>query len=135
MDLDDYLDAASRRPWIYGGGFGGWQGHDCTLFLANWAHTFGRGDPGLYRGTYSTKEEAVAIIERARGLAPLVMSALVNVGWRGRDGDPQDGDIGVVVCAGIDLGAIFRKRRWIIADERQLAHLPGNLFTRTVWHP
>ncbi|MBN9242424.1 MAG: hypothetical protein J0I98_06490 [Mesorhizobium sp.] len=135
MHLDDYLDAASRRPWIYGGGHDGWQGHDCTLFLANWAHSFGRGDPGVYRGTYATKEEAVAIIERARGLVPLIMTALVNVGWRGRDGDPQDGDIGVVVCDGIDVGAIRRGRRWIIADEHQLAHLPGNLFIRTVWHP
>lgn len=135
MQLDDYLDAASRRPWIYGGGFDGWQGHDCTLFLANWAATFGRGDPGIYRGTYSTKEEAVAIIERAGGLVPLIMSALVNVGWRPRRDAPQDGDIGVVVFEGIEIGAIRRGRRWVIADERSLGRLPDTLFSRTVWHP
>lgn len=137
MSIDDYIDAATRRPWIYGGGEGGYRGHDCTLFLANWAMTFGYGDPGVYRGTYSTREESEAIIARAGGLCPLIGSALVNIGWRPAN-DLCDGNIAVVsypVGPGNhrDVPVIRWRRRWIAADPRQLVPLRGDLFCRTVW--
>lgn len=136
-NVEDYIDAATRRPFLYGGGADGWRGHDCTLFLANWVNSFGNGDPGIHRGTYSTKSEAEAIIAKARGLVPLIGCALVNVGWSGK-ADPSDGDVAVVSYPAapgvhIDVPVLRWRRRWIAADPRQLVPLPGNLFCRLIW--
>ena len=137
MTIDDYLDAATRRPWIYGGGEGGFRGHDCTLFTANWALSFGRGDPALHRGRYDSRHEAEAIVSEAGGFVPLIGAALINIGWRSVM-QAEEGDIGVVSFAAgrgrmLQLPAVRRGRNWIVADPRRLVALPGDLFCLMAW--
>ena len=96
MNLDFYLDAATRRPWLYGGGPDGWRGHDCLLFIANWSHARLGTDPADdLRGTYSTQGEAEALLEKAGGYFGMMAARLVSAGWRSAC-EPETGDIGIV---------------------------------------
>lgn len=141
MNVADYLDAATRRPWIYGGGPGGFRGHDCTLFLANWVMAVSGRDPADdLRETYSTREEAEAIVHRARGFVPLIGARVATLGWRGvRDAnDAKPGDIAVV---SLSLGrgqhfkgaAVFFGGKWTVADPRRLIPLPKSVFCEAIW--
>lgn len=79
-------------------------GEDCTTFAGSWVQQVSGSDPAAdLRGTYSTAEEASAIVSRAGGIVALGDARLGSVGWR-RAGEPQDGDIGTVAAvSGIDL--------------------------------
>jgi hypothetical protein len=71
-------------------------GEDCTTYAATWVFVICGVDPAAdLRGTYSTAEEANAIVTRAGGIVGLVGSRIEPLGWRRID-DLRDGDIGIV---------------------------------------
>jgi hypothetical protein len=132
MDLDGFLDAATRRPWSYGGHRGGF---DCTLFTADWAREVCGKDPAAdLRHTYSTREEAKAIVENANGFIPFMGCRLIELGWRST-GKPETGDIGVVSIPAkglhVQMPAIHRNGAWVFADPRQL--FAGKFHSLMVW--
>lgn len=138
MNVEDYIDAASRRPWAWSGGIDGWRGHDCTIFPANWSVALTGNDPAAdLRGTYHNREEAEAMVSKAGGIVPLVAARLVTAGWRAAD-EAQDGDLAVI---SIPLGqgrhfqtpALMAKRHWITADPKRLLAFPGSLHTLMIW--
>lgn len=105
MMLGEYLEkllGAQRQSGI----------HDCCTFPANWAIACGRADPmQLWRGVYSTDEEAEAIIAEAGDLSLLFAIGMDEAGIR-EVSDPETGDIGVIDLLGYQAGAIFTGRRW-----------------------
>lgn len=120
MILDTYLDAATRRPWLYGGGPDGWRGHDCLLFIANWSHALLGTDPADdLRGTYSTQGEAEALLEKAGGYFGMMAERLRSAGWASIAAPPQTGDIGILSITfprvgRIERPAIRRDEMWIM---------------------
>lgn len=143
--VNDYLDSSSRRPWIYGGGEGGFRGHDCTLWAANWALAVTGNDPADdLRETYSTREAAEAIVAKAGGFAGLMGSRLVSSGWKSLkladDIAFVDGTIAVI---SVPLGgghhfegpAIRHGNHWLVADPRGVIRLRGSSFVRSAWVP
>ncbi|EHK56894.1 DUF6950 family protein [Allomesorhizobium alhagi] len=107
MNVQDYLQAASRQRWRWGGGASGWDGDDCTLFVANWAFELTGRDPGVgIRGSYSTEEEAVRIVLRAGGFACFIDQQLRPTGWIRIAAEPRDGDIGVVLAPTLPDGVL-----------------------------
>lgn len=97
MNVHDHLEAASRLPWLWGGGDDGFAGEDCTLFAANWALALTGRDPGAgVRGMYSTERGALAILGRAGGMEAFIDRQLRQTGWIRIGAEPRDGDIGVV---------------------------------------
>lgn len=133
MDLDDFLDAATRRPMDDFGGHRG--GFDCTLFVADWGREVCGRDPAAdLRGTYSTKDEARAIVERASGFIPLISCQLIPLGWLSVN-EPATGDIGVVSIPTkvqpVQMPAIHRDGTWIFADLRRL--VAGRFHPLLVW--
>jgi hypothetical protein len=90
-----------------------WGSHDCCLMAANGVYEITGVDiAATYRGTYSTQEEAAAIIESAGGLEPLVQSACEPLGWtRTKPALARRGDLVVFISPdtghpslGISLG-------------------------------
>jgi len=110
MTLADYLVAASRRPWVTGT-------DDCTTHPADWAATWGGGDPmAAWRGRYSTDEGALHLVEAAGGLVALFDQGLRSIGATVVD-SPDIGDVGVIHALGedrdlVEVGAIFTGPRW-----------------------
>lgn len=110
MTLGDYLTAAARHRWQTGR-------HDCTTFAADWACTWGHGDPmAAWRGLYATDEEARCLIRRAGGLLALYGEGMGGIGAT-EITDPREGDIGVILAVNLDheaeeIGAIWTGRRW-----------------------
>lgn len=104
MTLLDYIKGPHR--WDWGGHSHADRYHycDCTLYAADWVQIGTGRDPGQgIRRTYSSAEEANAIVEVAGGMTAFVASRLEPLGFR-RVQNPQDGDIGVVeVLTGFDL--------------------------------
>lgn len=141
MTVTDYLDAATRRPWIYGGGPDGFRGHDCTLFLANWVLAASGQDPANdLRGTYSTREEAEEIVDRAGGFVPLIGARVTSLGWRSaRDADSAE--VGDIAAITLPLGpgrhfkgmALRFADKWIVADPRRLIPLPASVHCDAIW--
>lgn len=139
MNVETYIDRASRSPWAWGGGIDGWRGHDCTLFAAaNWPVALGCPDPADdMRGRYGTREEAEAIVTKAGGFVPLIGARLISLGWRSVE-TPSDGDIGVI---SIPLGqgqhfhvpGVFALGKWITADPKRLLPFPGKVHSLMVW--
>lgn len=78
-------------------------GEDCTTYPASWVQVVSGVDPAAnLRGTYSTADEANAIVARAGGVVDLVSQRIEPLGWQRID-DPQDGDIGIVeAVSGVD---------------------------------
>lgn len=100
-----YITAPRRWAW------GGLGGEDCTTFAASWVEEVCGTDPAAaLRGTYSTKEEANLIVERAGGVGVLMAFCLDPIGLR-RIQQPQDGDVGVVIAmTGFDAdGAVVKE--------------------------
>lgn len=99
VSISEYLFEASHRRWKWGGGKEGFEGDDCTLFVANWALALTGTDPGVgLRGSYSTDYEAMAIIARAGGFPAFIDQQLRPQGWARIAGEPKDGDIAVVLA-------------------------------------
>lgn len=137
MLLDQYLDAATRRPWLYGGGPDGWRGHDCLLFIANWSHARLGTDPADdLRGTYSTQGEAEALLEKAGGYFGMMAARLVSAGWRSVR-EPATGDIGIVTMQlgrhRLERPAIYRDGLWLVPWERGLLPLRGDIQHGSIW--
>jgi hypothetical protein len=79
-----------RTPFV-------WGEHDCCLFAASVVQALTGVDPAAgWRGTYSTEEQAQALIEEAGGLLALATSAL-----GAPRNNPQLVQRGDVVCAAI----------------------------------
>ena len=111
MDLETFIRLP--RVWQWGGTavtlkIDGvdrlYPGEDCTTFAASWVLDQVGIDPAAdLRGTYSTAEQANAIVARAGGIVAMVGSRIEPLGWY-RTVDPQDGDIGVVkAISGVDF--------------------------------
>lgn len=92
MHLNDYLDAVGKKKWC-------WGVVDCHTFAADWAMILTGKDPaeGL-RGTYTTAEEAHAIVNGYGDILDFMHQRLSNIGMRGKFfmNGPQDGDIGLI---------------------------------------
>lgn len=120
MDVHDYLEWAESMPWIWGGGASGFDGHDCTLFPADWAMKQTGKDPGEgIRGTYDSEAGALAVLDRWGGTEKFIESMLIGCGWKKVIG-ARDGDIGVVIAPLAPFGisgsipAIFAGGLWVI---------------------
>lgn len=106
MNIHTYLEAAGRKPWLWGGGLSGFAGQDCTLFPADWALRLTGKDPGDgIRGTYDDEAGAAAVLRDGGGVEDFVETRLIRCGWRRAIG-AEDGDIGVVTAPLAPLGII-----------------------------
>jgi hypothetical protein len=90
MILKEFLGLQHRFRW------GGLDGDDCMTFPASWALAAIGIDPaeGL-RGTYRSKAEAHAILDRHGGPLAFMAGRLIRIGATRAD-EPEDGDIGLV---------------------------------------
>ena len=110
MDLGEYLRAACGRPWQAGV-------DDCCTLAGDWARTWGFGDPmAEWRGSYSTDDEAAALIADAGGLVTLWSRGLASIDV-GEVATVEPGDVGVVVAISMSgepehVGAVWTGRRW-----------------------
>lgn len=118
--LQEYVAASQSTPVI-------WGVSDCTAFAAGWVEkATGISIPRL--ATYSSKQEAHAIIERMGGLDNIWSEALGKVGVCERYSSPQVGDVAILEtmrfgCVGVivaqdqiailrtDTGTIFLRPR------------------------
>lgn len=115
--LGQYLLDAGRRSFA-------WGQHDCCTFPADWALLRLGQDPMVHlRGTYSTEEEARAIVEEAGDLVALWSDVLSGLDIS-EASDPREGDVGVITVLGeagpIANGSIFTGRRWAFLAPRGL---------------
>ncbi len=99
-------------------------GEDCTTFPASWVRAVCGVDPAAdLRGTYSTAEEANAIVADAGGIVSLVGGRVEPLGWQRCD-DLADGAIGIVsAVSGVDqsvkdIPAIRFGPLWIVMGMR-----------------
>lgn len=108
MTLEYYVQQLAQRPFVLGQ-------CDCMLALADWVRELTGVDGGrLYRGTYSTEQEWVAVVQGAGGLVALVDSVAALVGIQ-RVEQPVPGDIGVIDLRSYGhAGAILAGRRWVL---------------------
>lgn len=84
-----------------------WGSGDCLISVADYGGAFTGTDPALpWRGTYSTEEEAHAIVAAAGGAVPLLGGALTGAGLM-RVSAPMRGDCVVVGFAGVEIGGIW----------------------------
>lgn len=107
MNLEFFIRAP--RLWRWGGmpvivDGNPVPGEDCTTFVASWVQQVSGVDPAAdLRGTYSTAEDANAIVATAGGIVALIGGRVEPLGWC-RSKSPADGDIGIVVAvSGVDL--------------------------------
>jgi hypothetical protein len=107
MTLREWLEKPSHRfRW------GGAAGDDCLMFCASWVAEVTGVDPvEEFRGTYSTAEEAAALVAAHGGIVALVGTYAARAGLKRTD-EPQTGDIGIIRApSGLDgdvkeIGAI-----------------------------
>lgn len=134
MHVDEHLEAASRLPWLWGGGASGFDGVDCSLAVANWAVARGGEDPAHgIRGTYDDEAGATAWINRPEygSVDALIRLRFTACGWRQVDA-AQDGDVAVVLAPLAPLGvvgqipAIRSGELWVIRTLR--GHRASSLF-------
>jgi len=110
MTLAEYLRAAAARAFLE-------AVHDCATFPAGWVvEGWGLPDPNArFAGTYTSKVEADAIIERAGGLERIWTAELARVGAV-ETNSPKEGDVGIIWVLGASgpekIGAIFTGKRW-----------------------
>ena len=111
MNLEDFYRLP--RLWQWGGSAvtrrvdgeeRTFAGDDCTTLAASWVLARDGIDPAAdLRGTYSTAEEANAIVVRAGGIVSLVGDRIEPLGWV-RVPAVLDGDIGIVeAVSDVDL--------------------------------
>lgn len=111
MRLGDYLLGLSDRRREAGI-------HDCATVPADWAVLLGLPDPiSAWRG-YESEDEAQAIIRESGGLDAVFDAGFASSNVGRREGDPVEGDIGVIRIAGQDAASIFTGRRWVFVGNR-----------------
>lgn len=113
MTLGEYLRLAGTRKWD-------WGTWDCCAFPAGWVMENNHPDPmALWRGRYSSAEEAQALIEEAGGLVELWAIAL---GALPVVEEPQAGDVAVCMVFGPDgleaSGGIYTGDKWAFLAPR-----------------
>lgn len=87
--LAAFLSEAGRNGFA-------WGRCDCMLFVADWAKCLTGKDPGAdWRGVCATEAEAMAVVEDAGGMLPLLASCIEPFGWRRQD-VPIEGSIVLV---------------------------------------
>ncbi|SES05361.1 hypothetical protein [Rhizobium sp. NFR03] len=103
--LSEY--AALPHRWVWGG----MGGDDCTTFCARWVEEVTGTNPiGNFIGTYSTREEANAIIALLGGIERMIDDGLARMGISRTD-DPQPGDIGLISApVGFEASGITQKQ-------------------------
>lgn len=111
--LGEYLVALGQRRRE-------WGVHDCATLPCDWAVLRGHPDPmAEWRGTYTTDDDARAMIASEGGLLSYFERAFAN--FPVREGAPQPGDVGVIQIAGLEAGAIFTGERWAFVGDRGIA--------------
>jgi hypothetical protein len=91
--LNAFLDRYGKMKWHPGF-------VDCTLFVSGWVEEVSGFDLASdLRGTYSTLDEAHAIVARHGGTVRLIGDRIAKIGWVWKLSGPKDGDIGVVMGA------------------------------------
>jgi hypothetical protein len=130
MTLGDYLAAAARRPWE-------WGGWDCCIFPGDWAVTWGLGDPvAEWRGSYSSHAEAEALIYDAGGLVALWDRGLASIGVARVEG-VRPGDVGVIGWTDAqgdhEAGAIWSGKRWALLCPAGVGYVSAEPLA--VWGP
>lgn len=112
MHLGDYLltlQNNTREPGV----------HDCATVPADWCVSLGLPDPIMaWRDAYDTEEGAQEIIRRAGGLDAIFEAGFASAGVARRDGEPVEGDVGVIRMAGHDASSIYTGRRWVFVGSR-----------------
>lgn len=122
--LQDYLDAASRKPWR-------WGENDCCGFVADWAVALTGRDPGEgIRGNYRTKGEADGIVYGYGGITAVGRNCLEPQGWVRTD-VPADGAIGLVEALNEQgetklLPAIRFMGRWVLRARRGMVMIDAD---------
>lgn len=92
MELLEFLSLPHRFRW------GGVGGDDCTTFCATWINRRWGFDPALnYRGSYTSKEGADAILSEAGGIVRFAEQILSPRKFLRTD-TPHDGDVGIVLA-------------------------------------
>ncbi len=90
MNIHEFLALPHRFRW------GGLGGDDCFTFPASWCLEQTCIDPAeMFRGRYSSRREAHALIESHGGELNFAERQLLTVGAH-RIEHPQDGDVGIV---------------------------------------
>lgn len=84
--LGAHVEAVERKPVV-------WGVNDCTMWTAGWFERV-RGY-ALDLDTYSSKDEAMALVEEAGSLADLWSDALAG-NLEEQFGEPEFGDVGVI---------------------------------------
>ena len=112
MTLADYLQAGVRLRWEPGK-------HDCCVWPAGWALTWGRGDPmARWRGRYRSDAGAVRLVRQEGGMLALWRQGLADIGIP-EVGELEPGDVGVVDALteyGLQhVGAIWTGSKWAFA--------------------
>lgn len=95
--LRTHIDAANERDMI-------WGVDDCTAWVAAWLET--ALDTSIERPRWTTREEAMQLIDAAGSLEALWSDVLCNAGLY-ETGDPQEGDVGLIRSSKGDVGGIF----------------------------
>ncbi len=100
MKLRNWLELPHRFCW------GGQGGDDCLMFCASWIEFVTGEDPVAdFRGTYSTEDEAHALVVSHGGMLALVDKMAQRAGFQRTD-DPRDGDIGIILAPAGMTGTI-----------------------------
>lgn len=113
--LREFLLDVAGRPFV-------WGQTDCALVIAEWWALNHGADPAAHlRGTYSTEEECLAVMERHGGVLKLVTELAEKVGAP-LAVDYMPGDFGVVSAHGLSWGAIRTESgRWFIKARKGVA--------------
>ncbi len=99
MDIQRFIRLPHRFRW------GGVGGDDCMTFAASWVQARLGVDPAAdLRGTYSTRLDAMTIIDRHGGYTGFMDAHLLPLGLRRIAGDEEvsTGDIGLVSMEAAD---------------------------------
>lgn len=107
MALSEYLDWASRQPFV-------WGKHDCCQFLRRWVTQVTGSDPAE-KWRYSTQIGAALLVSRHGGLSALLGSLAREAGLS-ETVSPKACDVGVIRVLTEDglqlVGAIFTGSGW-----------------------
>jgi hypothetical protein len=84
-----YVDEIASKRWQ-------WGECDCTMAVATWIERATGVDPlAQFRGTYSTPDEARAVVKRAGGFGPTIGRLFDEMGLE-RTLTPECGDVGII---------------------------------------
>lgn len=122
--LFDYIQAAETRPFL-------WGNFDCCLFPAGAIESMTGYDPAaIFRGTYSTEEEASEMLEQASGMQGMAASMLEPIGLVTiPPAYAQRGDIGCLSLSfqqGLitEVGAVCIGGSFAVLEQRGLRSIP-----------